>query len=294
MIGNQSLRIFVLVLSLFFCSFRAQGDDPESGAGSLKMARVLVLHSLDSVDIGPEVSVEVGYWNFDEFRLPQFGKVLGEFEVPFHGKVISRYGIRRGRMHTGTDIKCYRGDTIYASYHGRVLRASRYYGYGNLVVLGHLHGMETYYAHLDAFLVSAGDSVVTGQPLGLGGRTGRATAEHLHFEVREGGKAYNPELIFDFENFKVRAEVTGKEALADFIMNPETGEHFHITSRGNAYVMEMSALPMVEYVIKAGDSLWKIARRFNTSVAMLCEHNNLTAHSVLRIGSVLKVFGTVK
>jgi murein DD-endopeptidase MepM/ murein hydrolase activator NlpD len=192
-------------------------------------------------------------------------------------------------MHTGTDIKLYAGDTVRAAYEGVVSRACRYYGYGNLVVVDHLHGLQTYYAHFSKILVKQGDHISSGQPLGLGGRTGRATTEHLHFEIREKGKAYNPELVYDFESRRIRDHVQGKGALAELITNPKTGQKIEITAKGNQYMNEMSTAAVVEYVIKAGDSLWKIARRFNTSVSRLCEHNNLTTHSVLKIGSVVKI-----
>ncbi len=192
-------------------------------------------------------------------------------------------------MHTGTDLKLNLGDTVYAVYAGRVSRATRYYGYGNLVVLNHSHGLETYYAHLSAMLVGHGDSVVTGQPVGLGGRTGRATGNHLHFEIREDGKAYNPELVFDFGIKGVRPFPEGGECMAGLARSAGTGGEIHLTPRGNSYAAELASAPMAEYVIKAGDSLWDIARQFNTTVSALCEYNNLTTRSVLRIGRVLKI-----
>lgn len=239
---------------------------------------------------GPGMEVNAEAVPVVEEQLPGLSEVLGQFRIPFRGKVISRYGMRSGRMHTGTDIKLYRGDTIYAAYDGVVTRASKYYGYGNLVVISHVHDLETYYAHLSGFLVRTGDTLRAGQPLGLGGRTGRATTEHLHFEIREKGRAYNPELVYDFELFHIRPEVAGKEALAQLIRNPKTGESIQITARGNSYAAEMPAGQVAEYVIKAGDSLWEIARRFNTTVGTICEQNNLTPRSILRIGAVIKVF----
>lgn len=184
-------------------------------------------------------------------------------------------------MHTGTDIKLELGDTVIAAYQGVVTRASSYYGYGKLVVINHTHGMETYYSHLSNILVNAGDTVSTGQIIGLGGRTGRATGTHLHFEIRENGRAYNPELVFDFTNNCIRPEIEGKEMLADLVKKPRVTEKKH--------VIDMGDTPS-EYIVRAGDSLWLIARRFQVTVSELCELNNLTTQSVLRIGARLKVF----
>jgi murein DD-endopeptidase MepM/ murein hydrolase activator NlpD len=281
--GVALMLVLAVSGTVWGAGWRASRDTLKSNVHTLPQG-------IKNENIGPEFAVSEDALLVDEDRLPAFSEVLGKFQVPFKGKVISRYGMRHGRMHTGTDIKLYKGDTVYAAYDGVVSRASRYYGYGNLVVVNHSHGLETYYAHLSAFLVQSGDTLRSGQPLGLGGRTGRATTEHLHFEIREKGRAYNPELVYDFENFAIREDVNGKEALAELIRNPKTGENIKITSRGNSYVAETPAGQVAEYVIKAGDSLWEIARRFNTSVGTLCEQNNLTPRSILRIGAVIKVF----
>ncbi len=239
--------------------------------------------------IGPEMMAPENSFIANDEELLQFSDFLSQFSVPVNGKVLSKFGRRRGRMHTGTDIKLNLGDTVYAAYNGEVFRACRYYGYGNLVIVKHAHGLETYYGHLSGFLVKPGDKVKKGQPLGLGGRTGRATTEHLHFEIRENRVAYNPELVYDFGNLCVRDNICDKEKMADLILDPKTGENISLTSKGNSYIQEMGTGTVVDYVIKAGDSLWDIARKFNTSVASLCQSNNLTTHSVLKIGRVLKV-----
>jgi hypothetical protein len=239
--------------------------------------------------IGPEMIAKQNVYIPRDGELLQFSDLLSQFRMPVMGKVISKYGWRRGRMHTGTDIKLNLGDTVYAVFDGEVFRAQRYYGYGNLVIVKHLHALETYYGHLSAFLVKAGDTIRAGQAIGLGGRTGRATGTHLHFEVRENRVAYNPELVYDFANFKIREDICDKERMADLIINPKTGESISITAKGTGYVQEMGTSPVLDYVIKAGDSLWEIARKCNTSVAVLCELNNLTTNSILKIGRVLKV-----
>ncbi len=235
----------------------------------------------DTLDIGPEFDVPDDVFLIDEDELPSFGAMLDQFVVPFRGKVISKYGMRRGRMHTGTDIKLNLGDTVVAAYNGFVTRAQTYYGYGRLVVINHSLGLETYYAHLSSILVKAGDTISTGQVIGLGGRTGRATGTHLHFEIRENGRAYNPELVFDFDNHTIKPEIEGKEMLADLIKKPRVTE--------KKYVVDIGDTPS-EYVIRSGDSLWVIARRFQVTINELCELNNLTTKSILRIGSVLRIY----
>lgn len=204
-------------------------------------------------------------------------QLLSEYIIPCNGKIISHFGIRRGRMHTGTDIKLNLGDTIIASCSGIVSRASGYYGYGRLVVIDHLNNTETWYGHLSSYLVNKGDTIGTAQPIGLGGRTGRATTEHLHFEIRENGIAYNTELVFDYEKRTVRPEILNGSSLAELtgkLKNEMKGGIFYSPS---------------EYIIRAGDSLWIIARRFGTTVAELCRLNQLTPAAVLKIGRALKI-----
>lgn len=123
------------------------------------------------------------------------------FVFPLPGaKVISAYGSRGG--HTGDDIKTKPNDTIRCVMDGIVRMAKSYGGYGNVVVVRHYNGIETVYSHNSSNLVEAGDTVRAGQPVGLTGRTGRATTEHLHFEVRIDGQHVNPRILFDMKNRK--------------------------------------------------------------------------------------------
>ena len=112
-------------------------------------------------------------------------------------KVISPYGARGGRSHSGTDLKTKPNDNILAAFDGEVVFSGNYYGYGNLVRIKHANGLETYYSHNSKNLVKAGDFVKAGQVIALTGRTGRATTEHLHFETRINGQHVNSTRFFD-------------------------------------------------------------------------------------------------
>lgn len=116
-------------------------------------------------------------------------------------RITSKYGPRRRRMHYGIDLKVYVGDTIRAAFDGKVrIRSTERRGYGNYLVLRHPNGLETVYGHLSKFIVSENEVVRAGQPIGLGGNTGRSTGSHLHFETRFLGQPINPSDIIDFEN----------------------------------------------------------------------------------------------
>lgn len=132
------------------------------------------------------------------------------YVAPIHGVVTSNYGYRPrfGRNHKGIDLGLHVGDTVRAAFSGKV-RLSRYErgGYGNYLVVRHENGLETVYGHLQKALVKPNQYVKAGEPIALGGNTGRSTGPHLHFETRYMGVAINPADIIDFENKTVLRDV---------------------------------------------------------------------------------------
>ena len=121
-----------------------------------------------------------------------------EWHYPLPGAhVISPFG--GARRHAGTDVKTHPNDTIRAAFPGEVILSGPHYGYGNCVIMRHANGLETLYSHHSKILVRVGQWLQAGDPLALEGRTGRATTDHLHFETRVRGKAFDSALIFDHE-----------------------------------------------------------------------------------------------
>ena len=120
------------------------------------------------------------------------------FAWPVVGSISSQYGWRRDPItrnrtfHSGLDIRAPRGRTIVAASAGRVVHAGRMGGYGLTVVISHPGGITTLYGHNSRLLVNVGANVNRGQAIAQIGSTGRSTGNHLHFEVRSGGKAVNP------------------------------------------------------------------------------------------------------
>ncbi len=111
---------------------------------------------------------------------------------PTEGVITSRYGHRWGRNHDGIDIGAPQGTPVHAADGGLVVFAGLHKGYGNLILLKHLSGLVTVYAHNHRNVVRKGQSVKRGQLIAKVGQTGRATGPHLHFEVRQGVKTKNP------------------------------------------------------------------------------------------------------
>lgn len=130
-------------------------------------------------------------WGADEYSKP-VRTYRGRFDWPIEGRVGSLFGIRNGRRHDGIDIGASQGTPIHASAAGRVAFAGQMRGYGNLILIRHEDDFFTAYAHNSENKVKQGCVVKKGEMIAKVGRTGRATAPHLHFEIRHGQTARNP------------------------------------------------------------------------------------------------------
>lgn len=129
---------------------------------------------------------------------------ISRWSYPLPGaRVISPYGGSR-KNHTGTDLKTVPKDKIRAVFDGVVRFSGVYSAYGNMVVVRHANGLETCYAHNAKNLVKVGDRVRAGDALALVGRTGRASTEHCHFEVRVNGVPFNSDYLFDHAAHRLR------------------------------------------------------------------------------------------
>lgn len=218
----------------------------------------------------------------DSFRIDLRGFVMPTTST----KVTSRYGYRPSfrRMHKGLDIKVYTGDTIVSAFDGKV-RVVRYDagGYGYYVVVRHKNGLETIYGHLSKQLVVADQEVKAGEPIGLGGNTGRSFGSHLHFETRLLGAAINPELLFDFPAQDVTANsFTFRKA--DYLpavssSSANNGRRMASSSKkgGSRY-----------YKVRKGDTLSSISKKLGISINSLCSSNNLKRNSTIRPKQILR------
>lgn len=233
----------------------------------------------------------------DSFRIN-----LRNFCMPTTNRVItSKMGPRWGRMHKGLDIKVYIGDTIRAAFSGKV-RIKKYEiaGYGKYLVIRHNNGLETIYGHMSDWLVEENQVVKAGQPIGLGGNTGRSTGSHLHFETRLCGVALNPALLFDFVNQDVTADY--------YMFRKETFEHESVainknlllegghsnelakeTDNNNGRNRNVREFSETKYhKVSVGETLTSIAKRRGTTVAQLCKLNHLTRDVKVRPGQILR------
>ncbi len=218
---------------------------------------------------------------------------LTSYHCPYQGSVHPRgkYGPRRRRQHQGVDLPLKMGDPVYATFCGRV-RISQYNkgGYGNLVIIRHDNGLETYYGHLSERLVEPDQWVEAGQIIGLGGSTGRSTGPHLHFETRYYGQSFDPERLIDFKNGTLSRE-TFLLKKSFFSIYSNAGQDFEdeIANEEQDKKEAAEKAAMKYYKIRSGDTLGGIARRYGTTVTNLCRLNGIKSTTVLRIGRSLRV-----
>lgn len=199
-----------------------------------------------------------------------------EYILPHFNPVISRFGWRRYRYHYGIDTKNSTGDNIYCLFDGIVRIAKRNRTYGNVIIVRHYNGLETFYAHCSKLLVEANQEVKAGDLIALVGNTGRSTGAHLHFETRYKGAAFNPEYMIDFENEKLISDT--------LIITKET---FNYLRSGNSS-SSVSSSGTDYYRIRSGDTLSTIARKHGTTVATIKRLNGLKS-DFIREGQRLRV-----
>ena len=237
----------------------------------------------------------------DEYRID-----LRDFHMPTPSRVVtSNFGARWGRQHKGLDIKVYIGDTIRAAFSGKV-RIVRYEprGYGNYVVIRHDNGLETVYGHMSKHLVRENQEVKSGQPIGLGGNTGRSTGSHLHFETRLCGVALNPALMFDFKNQDIvddyylfrkstydqeSAQATRLRGVGGTAVAPaEPRARQEVAAVTPAPRQNTVASNVRFHKVSKGETLYSIARKRGTTVDKLCKLNHIGKNFRLTPGQVLK------
>ena len=235
----------------------------------------------------------------DTFRIDLRG-----FAMPTESRVLtSNFGARWGRQHKGLDIKVYIGDTIRAAFSGKV-RVVRYEanGYGNFVVIRHFNGLETIYGHMSKWLVKPDQEVRAGEPIGLGGNTGRSTGSHLHFETRLCGVALNPALMFDFRNqdvtgdfYTFRKNTYSRESAQANRLRGVSGssassadDQLFAQNTSKKSSNKRNTASTRFHKVKKGETLYSIARKRGTTVDKLCKLNHIGKNFRLTPGQVLK------
>ncbi|MCA0132760.1 peptidoglycan DD-metalloendopeptidase family protein [Winogradskyella alexanderae] len=250
--------------------------------------------------ISPRFDIKSEYWDTTVYNPYKDYVIAYPFKIEFEdslyaspinkAKVItSRYGWRRGRPHKGIDIDLVTGDSVVSMLDG-IVRFARYSrGHGRTVVVRHYNGLETTYAHLSHIAVKANDSVVKGQYLGKGGNTGNSRGSHLHLVTSFKGENIHPEYLFDFsEDNKIRSGelwVTRKWTRARYhnSRRPSKLALFKSEEEARKSLIKQTKV----YIVRRGDTLSRISKRNNITIASICKTNAIRRNSTLRIGQKL-------
>lgn len=254
------------------------------------------------------------YWNekvaLNGNHVLELVKGEEKFCLPVHGKLWSIF--KKG--HNGLDINLQTGDTVRAAFDGKV-RYAQYNkgGFGNLVIIRHYNGLETYYAHLSKLLVKPNQPLKAGQVIGLGGSTGRSRGPHLHFEVRYKDKPLDPFAFIDYEKrslkttelelnetvFEPWKSSTPPSANADSSLvslytiarynEPLGGEEPAENTTAESLHKPASTSASVWHTIKKGDTLYALSLKYKTTVKKICSLNGLKENSILQIGKKIRI-----
>ena len=265
------------------------------------------LDNLFKDEAEPELDIYTEGWNsksvnaYAGMEVPDIQTIdVSNFAMPCPGYVTSPYGYRPRfrREHKGIDLKLQTGDTVYAAFPGRVrLTNFERRGYGHYVILRHPNGLETVYGHLSKILVKPDQDVKVGEPIALGGNTGRSFGSHLHFETRYMGTPINPAAIFDFANQTVHTDTYTfdkdtykKPRNFDPAANTEYARQYRATHPQKATASSSSGSKgSKSYTIRRGDTLSRIASRNGVTVRQLCRLNGMTTKTKLTPGKKIRL-----
>ena len=321
--------IGIALLSMFSIGSYAQDAIARQAPSDKRMKdirNVKLYNKIETIDLDNPASDIYTDWTEDFRRCS--GSVPSNYQIDLRGfcmpttsrKVTSNYGRRWRKQHEGIDVKVYTGDTIRAAFDGKV-RICKYNrgGYGYYIVIRHPNGLETLYGHLSKQIVKKDQIVRAGEPIGLGGNTGKSSGSHLHFETRLLGKPINPALIFDFEHQDITGDyyvVRNGKVIKEQELAAATRSANHIKvedeQKHNSSVAATSnkvpAAPAstesdsqeqpiiapqtkeksISHSVKKGDTLSAIARKYGTTINKLCDLNGIKTNTTLRPGQTLK------
>lgn len=230
------------------------------------------------------------------------------------GRKSSQYGWRWGRPHGGVDFAIDIGEPIYAVFDGVIRVAQVNGGYGKMILIRHYNNLETLYGHLDKINVKVGQSVKAGDVIGYSGNTGFSTGPHLHFECRCLYQTFDPEWILDIDNrtlktdriniektffgieraekqIKKRQPITslskvnrtfeGKPYYSFKEKYAPKAEVRYLAKGGNQPVKKLIEINHEDkstwryWRVRKGDTITKLAERFNVTPRQIIEMNNL-------------------
>ena len=314
----KTLLTTCLFLSASF-ALRAQ-DDHEAdslrhqyGRMSVSSSRSTSTPYADTLDTA-NPAVKVVLYNNGTFRYVKDPKAVQDDKVftehwdtrSVNPYVFSKFGYRHGRRHQGVDLPYPTGTPVYAAFDGKVRVSDYVGGYGNLIIIRHANGLETFYGHLSRRDKEPGDWVNAGDVIGLGGSTGRSSGPHLHFETRYQGYAFDPTWLIDFETDTLRHRLLTFRSWyfnpnSRYVQSIDDEDEIYRTDEEERQLAEAQAKKEAQaraaaeraavkyYTVRSGDTLGKIAKKNGTTVKALCRLNGIKETTTLQIGRRLRV-----
>lgn len=299
---RNTLVLFLISLPLFAAAAFTPGNDGEDNDTS-------IVSENNTVSYFDTAAVYLEDWNNNvtfQYAKPGFSpkeiiplvdSIFG-YAFPVEKETTSGFGGRR--RHKGIDIPIKTGEDIVAAFGGKVRYAKwNSGGFGNLVIVRHPNGLETYYAHLSKIKVKPNQVVKAGELIGLGGSTGRSYSPHLHFEVRYGHVPFDPKHIFDLENFCLKSDSLDLSNVIRNARGQVCYDHVELEGHDHDHDHGVASSPKVKaptapadakyYTVRSGDTLSKIGGKYGRSVDALCRMNGLTRTSILQIGQKIRV-----
>lgn len=244
-------------------------------------------------------------YRFDEASMIDTVTIVFEdagcYVHPYMGEVTSSFGYRRSRMHYGVDINLETGDTVVAAFDGKIRIAKLNKSYGNVVIIRHANGLETYYAHLSKLLVSPDQDVKAGEVIGLGGNTGHSYGSHLHFEVRYRGRPIDPNEMIDFSAKHLKADTFNitkknfddlgvvKKTPSKYATKVPYAKNYKPGTKPVAKTTAKTPSKTKYYTVKKGDTLYSIAKRYGTTPKNIAAKNGISTKATLSVGKKLKI-----
>lgn len=243
------------------------------------------------------------YWDIEHLssrflQLPFWGNPLriiliqsnnNAFFYPCLGELKTKYGETKNGFHPGIDFTLNFGSPVRNCFDGVVRMAKKYGDYGQVVVVRHYNGLETVYANLSSVLVQPGQIIQAGHVIGASGKSIKTGLDILHFETRFMNECFNPALFIDFES----KELTDNTLILNEI------DLAIVARQQAAQQVEKSKLvksePTTEnskgayHIVKAGETMYRIAMQHNISLTRLLEINNMKETDVISVGQKIKL-----
>lgn len=212
------------------------------------------------------------------------------FSFPCAGNFALGYGNKDRQFHSGIDYFLEKNDPIVSCFDGVVRMARKYGPYGNCVVIRHYNGLETIYGHLENVCVKSGQIVKSGDLIGNAGISGNTNYHILHLEMRFMNEFFNPEKVIDNTTRRLKVnilELTPEDFYILPIPSIENSENqqIQINTEANSTIQTP-----IFHIIKQGETLYKIAKIYNTSTQEIIRINNLKNNGEsIQAGQKLKI-----